>query len=184
MAGPAGPGIGVDEAAVARIAESLADAKRSLEALETGEATQAAQRKAVDELAKLIAAAKGASSKSSAGGSGADGPGDSQPRPESPMSSEAAGHDGSAVDGDPAGPGQRNREGKAEESSDRATSEPPRDVVREFRSDLVRAAWGHLPERFREQLLNAEADRTLPRYGDLVRRYFESLAQPEAERTN
>ncbi len=177
---PAEPPAAVDPEAVGRIEEHLHKAERLLAGGTAGEPTRVAQRAVIDELSRLIEAAKRASASSPASEQGADG---RQTQPEGSGSPDTRPGEGEAspgpAEGQPNGPPDRNRDGKAEESSDRLPERATHDLIRDFRSDLVRDAWGHLPPRLREQLLNSRSDQYLPRYDGLVRRYFESLAQPD-----
>jgi hypothetical protein len=170
----------IDPTALETITQSLRDAEQRLAAKQTGEPTQAAQRKAIDEFNRLIESAKRQASKAprreNSGSSQQPMDGEATPEP-TPGEQSAS----PASTGDqPAGQARRNRDAKAEESSDRPQeSRPPTDRIGAYRSGLAREAWGHLPQRLREQLLNAGSDRVLPQYDATIRRYFESLAQPE-----
>ena len=173
---PAGQVNTVDTQAVVRIVAELRAAEEGLAARQTGEATQSAQARAIDELARLIEAAKKQRSRSPSDSSSESQ--SSQPTGSQSSAGEASSSP-SAGPGSTAGQAQANRQGKADESSDRVPgSQKPNDVVRDFRFEIVRDAWGHLPPRLRDQILNAGSDRYLPEYDSLVRRYFESLAQP------
>lgn len=166
---------------VARIAEGFADARGLLDARETGEKTRAAQRQVIEHLDRLIAAAEAARSEASQGENGATPTGETSPPSDASGSSGEEEADGStSARGRPDGPGSRRGEDNAERSSGRV-SDGASGVVREFRSDLARDVWGHLPARLRERILNAEADESLPQYDGLVRRYFESLAGAGAD---
>lgn len=182
---PAGPppepaeGMSVDDVTVERIGADLVEAHRLLGEGQTGEPTQVVQRRIIDELSRLVETAKSAVPKEPGGRENPNGAGN--PQPESGGSGSPEPSPGQAPTPEAAvGMPSRNRDGKAEESSDRAREDRLRDAVLDFRSDLVRDAWGHLPPRLREQLLNAGSDEYLPQYDSLVRRYFESLAQPES----
>lgn len=173
----------VEDEAVGRISADLAEAGRLLSERQTGEPTRGAQRRVIEELNRLIGAAKNQPSSSSGSQSDSTGSGSSNPQPggeASPAPGADGGDRAAREQRNPQGSPGRNREGKAEESSDRARDAEVHDAVRGYRSDIVRDAWGHLPPRLREQLLNAGSDRTLPEYDGLVRRYFESIARPPA----
>lgn len=170
----------VDPQALERLLSGLRTAEQRLAEGETGTATRTAQSDVIAELDRLIEEAK----KSDSGGdseTGADS-GSPQQQPGATGSPEPTPQDAgqpAGASGLPAGAPNRNREGKAEESSDRLRDDhDPTGRLGGLRSDLVRDAWGHLPPRLREQLLNAGPDKYLPQYDSLVRRYFESLAQP------
>ena len=166
-----------------RLHKQLQTARQGLDNRQTGAETQAAQRAAIQELDQLIATAKSAA----ADGSNSEGDSSGSPQPEAqpgePVSTPAVGNSQaipSAGNGSASGKPQANRDGKAEDSSERqrdrhgnATATLPA-----LHADLIRESWGHLPPRLRDQLLNAGGDRTVPQYDPLVRRYFESLAAP------
>jgi hypothetical protein len=172
-----------DAEVVRRIVDHLEVAKQRLADGQTGEETRFAQAEAITELERLIEAAKNQSQ--SHAGHEAKSPQPQAGESLAPHAPEPAGGEPteSASSAGSAGTPTRNREGKAEESSERAREERERQhILRGLRSDLVREAWGHLPPRLRDQLLNMGDDRYLPQYDALVRRYFESLAQPTEPR--
>jgi hypothetical protein len=43
--------------------------------------------------------------------------------------------------------------------------------------ELLKDLWGHLPERVREQLLQAPTDEFLPKYQLEIEKYFRRLAE-------
>ncbi|MEN0109985.1 MAG: hypothetical protein AAF805_04615 [Planctomycetota bacterium] len=47
--------------------------------------------------------------------------------------------------------------------------------------ELMKAAWGHLPERVRERMLKGAGGDFLPAYRDELRRYYRRLAEREAD---
>lgn len=173
-------GVG-DREAIERITEGLTEARRLLDARETGEKTRAVQHRVVDDLDRLIKAAEAAPSLPSERGGGPRQSMEPQPASGLPETIESRAAVGTASAGEPADRSElRSRERKIEEASARA-GEAPTDVIREFRSDLARDAWGHLPVRLRERILNAEGDEGLPEYDGLMRRYYESLAGAGAD---
>ncbi len=176
LAGPNDPESA--EAAFARIADPLATAATRLEAGDTGEETRSAQQAAVAEMARLIEAVKRQPPAPSSEGADQGGRPQQKPAKASPSGEPNAGTaTGGTGDGGAAG---TNREGKAEESSERRNGGPGASIVVPYRNSLIEGTWGHLPPRLREQLLNGGNDRVLPKYDPLVRRYFESLAEPDA----
>ncbi len=173
-----------DAAAIAKIGTSLRKAGRGLAEGRTDDATRAAQRTAIEEIEKLISAGKSVPPPDD---TPQPSPADA-PRPHSegaPSPKESAPGEessGSSSEGQPMSRPGRNRSGRAEESSDRAAdSRRSSDPVPGYRPGVIQEAWGHLPPRLRDQLLNAGSDKYLPRYDSLVRSYFESLARPADE---
>jgi hypothetical protein len=181
-----GSGTVVDPVAMSRLMAGLKIAEQHLAEGETGETTQAAQSNVIAELARLIDAAEKQSNSASRDQNPSEAPSGSSGNPSgTPMSQPMPGGQGDTespmgVADVPAGSPDRNREGKADESSERGREEAAQSTaLRGFRSDLVQDVWGHLPQRLRDQMMNAGSDRYLPEYDSLVRQYFESLAQPD-----
>jgi len=84
----------------------------------------------------------------------------------------------------PAGEGDPNTTSKkpADDSTERvgaAKSDAGGTVPREV---LVKKAWGHLPPRLRERLINTPVDRFLPEYEQLIEDYFRRLAEERGDR--
>ena len=172
----------VDSAAAERLLSKLQEAERKLASGETDAATRSVQSEVLAELDRLIKAAeegRGGRSptqeKDSAGTAEAEGQSQSRPAGQSNTGGNPA---NSAASGDPTGLPTQNRDAKADESSSRLPNSAEPGRLRGLHSDLVRDAWGHLPPRMRERLLNAGPDRFVPQYDPLVRDYFESLARP------
>jgi hypothetical protein len=44
----------------------------------------------------------------------------------------------------------------------------------------MRQAWGNLPERLREQMMQSSVDGFLPKYERLIEEYFKRLAEDES----
>jgi hypothetical protein len=160
-------------ASISTIAENLQKADQGLAAGETGNETLAAQQKAIDELQKLIDAAKSNAQSSSAKSSA------SRATPQDASSDASPMNEESNTQQNPQGGTASGRSDKSATSDENAV--PPArsgDAVLRFRASVVRDAWGHLPQRLRDQLLNTGSDKYLPKYDGLVRDYFESLAKP------
>jgi hypothetical protein len=47
--------------------------------------------------------------------------------------------------------------------------------------ELMKEAWGHLPERMREQMMQASSDEFLPEYREQLEAYFRRLAERQAD---
>lgn len=174
----------VDPAAIERIMAGFRDAGKGLVEGRTDAPTQSAQQRTIDELQQLIDAARQQRSRSKSDSN----PEGGSPQPNSAGSPSpapsAAGQTGSSgAPGASAGQPAPTQNERAEESSDQfRTGAEPTQAIRNFRFELIRDAWGHLPPRLRDQLLGSGSDRYLPEYDTLVRQYFESLAQPKSER--
>jgi hypothetical protein len=167
---------------IAKIGINLRNAGRGLSDGNTDEQTQTAQRSAMEELDKLIEAAKTAKPSNSSPRDDQSGTSQSRNLSKRPSGdpSEGVGTSESPQGGTSA-QSSENRGGKADESSeDAAAARGSDDPFGGFRASIVRDAWGHLPPRLRDQLLNAGSEKYLPKYDSLVRDYFESLARPPA----
>ena len=165
-----------------RLLQSLDAAKQKLANGDTGNPTLEAQAIVVDELTRLIEAADQQSNSSSSRNDNEQNSEAAASPQAMPRDSGDAAQTGGTAAGNAAGSPQKNREGMAEESSDRVRdTETTLEEIQNRRSALVRDVWGHLPDRLREQLLNADSDRYLPQYDSLVRQYFESLSRPSSE---
>lgn len=46
--------------------------------------------------------------------------------------------------------------------------------------ELMKEAWGHLPQRLREQMLQSSSDEFLPQYREEIENYFRRLAEEES----
>ena len=49
------------------------------------------------------------------------------------------------------------------------------------RRALVKQAWGHLPERIREQMPNTASEEFLPKYEEVIEDYFQRMAEEGRE---
>ena len=147
---------------VASIGQQMRDVKQRIEAGDTAEETQFMQKQIVSDLDKLLAqlnkqcSCKNPSPKPSSkpGGSGKP-KGGSEPGQKSNKPSAQGSEEGT-----------RQAEGAEETAAD------PHTVVRE--------AWGHLPQRLREQVQAAAFERFLPQYEAVIEAYYERLAEENA----
>ena len=167
-----------------QLRRQLDAAQERLSAGKVSEA-QAAQAEAIAATKRLIELAQQASASS-------DTDADAE-KPESSTSRAAGSQSGGAAAGasaagrttgarQPQMAGNRNRQGKADESSNRpAEQSDPAQMISIFRGAVIEHAWGHLPDRMRQRLRNGGSDKSLPRYETLVNRYFESLVRPDGE---
>ena len=170
--------------AAEQLREQLDAARERLSAGKMSEA-QVAQAEAIAATKRLIELAQQASASSDTGANAE--------KPESSTSGAAGSQSGGAAAGaSTAGTesgarqsqmaGNRNRQGKSEESSNRpAEQSDPAQMISIFRGAVIEHAWGHLPDRMRQRLRNGGSDKSLPRYETLVNRYFESLVRPDGD---
>ncbi len=168
-------------ASVMKIGANLKEARRGLSDGQTGEPTRHAQRAVIAELEKLINASKsGDPSSNPDPPNPSEQPPSNESNPSSPMDIDRGERRRNPnPEGEPTSPTGATSESKAAESMDRPPEERTSGgTLRDFRANMVRDAWGHLPPRLRDQLLNSGSDKYLPQYDSLVRSYFESLARP------
>jgi hypothetical protein len=92
----------------------------------------------------------------------------------------------------PPEPGQHPKPGKsgaaagrgrtaARDSSDRLNSSSAKPVDKGEVNEMVKALWGHLPERSREQMLQSFSDEFLPKYELEIEQYYRRLSEEQGE---
>jgi len=74
-------------------------------------------------------------------------------------------------------------------SSDEPSSKPARDSTEDVRKPedieaenreleaMLKEVWGHLPDRVRQQMMNATVEQLLPKYQKLIEEYYKRLAE-------
>ena len=90
--------------------------------------------------------------------------------------------------GQPPKPGQNPKPGKpgaagrtaARDSTDRLDSSSAKPVDKGEVNEMVKALWGHLPERSREQMLQSFSDEFLPKYELEIEQYYRRLSEEQA----
>jgi hypothetical protein len=91
----------------------------------------------------------------------------------------------------PPKPGQNSKPGKpgtaagrgrtaARDSTDRLDSSSAKPVDKGEVNEMVKALWGHLPERSREQMLQSFSDEFLPKYELEIEQYYRRLSEEQA----
>jgi hypothetical protein len=165
-----------DPGPIKPIMDGMHGAEARLKAGDTGADTRTIQEKVVNDLQKLIDAAK---SKSQDGSqqqnSGSRPESGSQNRfqgkpaaSETPSGSGGAGSTGAGS----SRTGQPGRKPGAGKPSATDKEKKPTDGPRHH---MLRDVWGHLPPALRERVPSDFHETILPAYDDLVRRYFEAL---------
>ena len=154
--------------AVRSIIDGMQGAGARLKHGDTGAGTRQIQQKVVQDIQKLIDAAKPKSPNNNPQHNpGSRQQSGSQSRPQS---QQPQGQQSENPGSKPAGtgrPGRKSGEGKPLASDKRGS-------VRQQRP-LFREVWGHLPPALRERTPSDFHEAILPAYDDLVRRYFEAL---------
>jgi hypothetical protein len=131
------------------------------------------QRKVVAELDKLIAQME----KQCQGGGQSKKPSSKKDQQKSQRSGAKPGQ-GSK----PAGLAEGRASTGAKTSTTATQKRKPVDPRGKAESDLVKEAWGHLPARMRERMMQGSADEFLPEYREELEAYYRRLAEREAER--
>lgn len=153
------------------IGERMKKVRERLAAGDVSPETQAEEEQIIAQIAKMMEQAQQQKKKQPSGGNSKT---PSKPQPKPGDMGQKPG---------PMGEGDPNTESKkpAEESTNRlgtAKNEASGGVPREV---LVKRAWGHLPPRLRERLINTPLDRFLPEYEQLIEDYFRRLAEERSD---
>ncbi len=139
-----------------------------LDGRQTGHSTQVAQQNAIGQLDGLLKAVKAAKSTASAA-SKAQPPasqspaGPARPKPDAAGNQTGAAQPGTAASRQPAGDGKAR---KAARDEARAT---------------MKRLWGGLPERARQQMLQAPVEEFPPKYEEQIEQYFRRLAEEKGK---
>jgi hypothetical protein len=82
--------------------------------------------------------------------------------------------------------GSKSASNPARESSDKLRNEPatkPNANAEAIRQNM-KDAWGNLPQRLREQMMQTSVDEFLPKYEQMIEQYFKRLAEEENTQRN
>jgi hypothetical protein len=146
-----------------KISRQMRDVERRISNSQSGGATQQKQQAISDELAKLIEQLKKATQSSQKPGSGNS--------PSSQRSKVAQG-------GQKAG-SQRQSDKPAKDSSSQMRHDEAAKADPAAIRERMKEAWGNLPERIREQMMQSSVDDFLPKYELLIEKYFQRLSEDE-----
>jgi hypothetical protein len=161
-----------DENPLSQIGSRMRKAGHRIETGDAGEVTQSLQEEIVGQLDELIKQARQKSSSSSSKSRQSQSEQESQRQDaKQPQAGEGSGN-----------PGQPQSQ-PARESTDRLGKADPNAVDRkELNSLIAKNLWGHLPQRMREQMLQASMDEFLPKYSGLIEEYFKQLVKQRNDR--
>jgi hypothetical protein len=81
----------------------------------------------------------------------------------------------------PGKPGAASGRTAARDSTDRLNSSSAKPVDKGEVNEMVKALWGHLPERNREQMLQSFSDEFLPKYEFEIEQYYRRLSEEQGE---
>jgi hypothetical protein len=168
--GPAGEDVGESPLLSVARTMQLAEGKIPEEATATPD-----QRKAVKQLDEVIAAME----KQCNGGGQCNKPSSKKEQQKSQRSGAKSGK-GSKPAGMSASESQASTSKGS--SSPQLTQRKPEKPSGQAPADLVKEAWGHLPARMRERMLQGTADEFLPEYREELEAYYKRLAEREAQR--
>jgi len=151
-----------------RISEQMRKVESRLASADTSEQTQKIQQDILQELSVVIQQLqqqqKQQQQQPSSGGQKQQ-----QSKPTSKKPSEGGKPQGS--------PSQEPSNKPARDSSDDVRK--PEEVEAENRElqQMLKEVWGHLPDRVRQQMMNARVEQLLPKYQKLIEEYYKRLAE-------
>lgn len=149
-----------------RLSEQIRDAEKRLSRSDSGDQTQELQRKIVEDLDKLITKLEQQQQQQQKSNSQASQPGGKKPQPGPPQQQP----------GKP-GEGRESDSQQARDSRDgtRNTTRRPADPA--ALKSLLEKAWGRLPERERQDVMQSSVDDFPAKYQFVIEEYFKSLLQ-------
>jgi len=161
----------------------MQQASQQLGAKQTGRDTQDLQTAIIKELDELLKQPPKQQPSSSGGGGGSQsqnqGGGGKSSKSQSSSSAQNSGSQqpgaGQQTPSQQAGGEMQNRQ-QADDSEERSGPARQVPIAALPRRRMEVDVWGHLPDKVREQLLNAYGERMVPQYEDLVQRFYRSLA--------
>jgi hypothetical protein len=144
-----------------RIDQHMRDVQQRLAQSDSGDETQTLQKEIVDDLETLIEQAK----------KGGNNNKQQQGKQKRQTSSKQVGQ-------------QAQPNNQASEPQDGAKARPGdvSDEQKAANARIVRAVWGHLPEKMREEMQQASQDTGLPKYRSLIELYFRAIAEQNESR--
>jgi hypothetical protein len=72
----------------------------------------------------------------------------------------------------------------ARDSTDRLDRTTAKPVDKAAVDEMVKAVWGQLPERTRQQMLQSFSDEFLPKYETEIEQYYRRLSEEQATQTS
>jgi hypothetical protein len=144
---------------LSNISSRMREVERLIAEADAGEGTQGKQREIAEEMEKLIrqlqkqcqAGKQGSSKRQKTAGRGKVGQPDQA---------------------------ERSSDQPARDSSDRLNDEKAKKPDAAAMREMVKAAWGHLPEHLREQMMQMPTPEFLPKYLLQIEDYYKALAKP------
>lgn len=153
-----------DNDPLAKIGRAMREAEQLVGQAKSGEPTQQLQNKIVDDLDRLLEAAR-----------------QRQQQSKSSQSQQSSSRQSASKQSQPGNAGgasdQPARDG-SDSLRDRTAARPSPDEMK----NLLRDLWGHLPEHERQMVINSTIERFLPKYELLIEAYFKRLAEESARK--
>ena len=176
------PGEDIGEASnpILEIGRLMQHVERRLASEDAGAQTQAQQQQILDELARLIEQAQQPSQPDNSNNQAPQLADRSQ---ENQQSQQQEGADGQPQEQSSQGPPGGNRPaGQVNDSEEGVREADVQEADPLTRSELIKSAWGHLPQHLREAMLNVPTGEYLPQYAPAIELYFKRLAEQYRQR--
>ncbi|TWT87266.1 hypothetical protein Mal64_28040 [Pseudobythopirellula maris] len=171
---PQGPGAGEDlgESPLDKIVGGMKEAEQRLADRDTGTVALTAQKQVVADLEALIA-------KMEQQCQSCQNPSQSKKEQGKKQASQRS-KPGAPKPGAGKPAGSTTAQSAARSSTTRMGSAPAGGAAGKPMPEALKQAWGHLPERVREQMLQSGSEDFLPEYREEIQKYFQRLAEEEA----
>lgn len=172
---PAGEDAGLRKNPLVEVADRMQNAGRLLEDGLTETAALPVQRQVVADLDRLIAAMEQQQNSSSSS--------QQQQKKQQQQSQRSQSQPGGAKPGE-GKPGSSQPQPGGRQSAMQSAGTPQSGAGLEptpspLGADAMKAAWGHLPQRVREQMLQSTSDEFLPEYREAIQAYYRRLAEED-----
>jgi hypothetical protein len=149
---------------VERLTQQIRDAEKRLARTDSGDETQQLQRKIVEDLEKMIAQIEQQQQQQQQSPSQSSKPQNSQPQPGSPQPQPGQERSGAERDSE-----------KARDSNDGTRRTTQRQGDPNQLKSLLEKAWGKLPERERQDVMQSSVDDFPAKYQYVIEEYFKTL---------
>lgn len=175
-----GEDIGEESNPILEIGRLMQHVERRLASEDVGSQTQAQQQQILDQLARLIEQAQQPSQQNNSNNQAPQVADRSQ---QDQQSQQQDGTNNQPQEQSAQGPPGGNRPaGQVTDSEEGVREADVEDADPLTRSDLIKSAWGHLPQHLREAMLNVPTGEYLPQYAPAIELYFKRLAEQYRQR--
>ena len=159
---PAGEDVGQDP--LVRAGKNMRQAGTLIGQSKTGTQTQELQKRALDDIERLLKQARQQQSQQSSSSS--------QKQSTGPRTAARQAKPGSGAEGQGTAPAT-----DSADKTDRGGKAELRKLPPAARAEVLKRAWGNLPAKEREQMLQNNAENFLPKYELQIEEYFKALAE-------